>query len=426
MSNVPDEVTQIIARAVSPKGALRFGGSYSTWHELGQAAPAVAGLYLIGFKVGVQYAQAASRILYVGSTVNLRTRLKAYSDYSHNAEINLLNQRYPGGLLATWIALPGMPVKWLRAIEDATLQAAFLQFGNYPACNRGRIDSPHVDSFANLIQISPCDGLLCPYSLAQLGKQVGSKTLGQLAKPKPPEHWKDANRNGPVKLTFTSTPQPAEPQPERFEREPSPLVLLENVATWDVDKMRRIVEICSRLTPVPKRDKTKATVLTFAAPNRQPPSPHTWGEVAALRGRRSIGSWNSNDRVWIKIVFEKLLLGQAIFENGGFIAEDKSDLPQCTARPSIWEDATWCDTANAMQGELSADFVAPADEVDSILNATTTDSAQLDQLRLLAAARESDIAWEKEKAIDRDKYRQIERLLCAQIDATMAEAADGP
>ena len=426
MAKVPVEVNQIISRALSPEATLRFGGSYSSWHELesGRTAPAEAGLYLIGFKVGVQYEQAASRIIYVGSTVNLRTRLKTYSDNSHNSEINLLSQRYPGGLTATWIVLPGLPIEWLRALEDATLQAAFRKFGSYPACNRGRIDSPHVDRLMKLIEIAPCDGLLCPQSLTLLGKQLGSKILGQLAKPRTREDWKNAGRNGGVKATFTSTLQPAEnvAQPERSEPEASSLVLLENIATWDADKMGRIAEICSRLAPVLKRGKIKARILTFAAPNHLTPSPHTWGEVAALQGRLSIGNWISDDRVWIKVVFEKVLLGQAIFEYGGLIAEDKSDLPQCTTRPSIWEDATWCETANAMHGELPTGFVAPHDQADSILNATTTDPAQLEQIRLLATARADDIAWAKKMAIENDKYRRIERLLCARIDATIAEA----
>jgi hypothetical protein len=416
MTSIPDNVNQVISRA-APDGILRFGGKVSAWHDLDawKDAATEAGLYLIGFKVGVQYERATSRIIYVGSTGNLRTRLKTYSDYSHNADINLLSHRYPGGLLATWVVLPGLSGKWLKAIEDATLQA-FRKFGSYPACNRGRIDSPHVDAFANLIEIMPCDGLLCPQSLTQLGEQLGSKTLGQLAKPRTPEEWKNANRGSGLKVTFTSVSQPVT-EPKLFEPEVSTFIVAENVAAWSVDKMRQIAEICAALTPVPKRGKTKAKILTFAAPSREPPSPHTWGEVAALQGRLSIGSWISDDLVRIKIVFEKAVLGQAKFEHGGFTADDKSDLPQCCSRPSVSEDAAWCDAANAIQGELPADFVAP-DE----LNIETTDPAQLEQVRLLAAARESDIAWEREKAIDRDKYRRIERLLYERIDATLSEA----
>jgi hypothetical protein len=419
----------MISQSASLDGTLRYGGSHSVWCELahGQNAPPDAGLYMIGFKLGIKYERAVSRIVYIGSTVNLRTRFRTYDKWSHNSDLELLKQRYPDGLLLTWISLPGLSVEWLRAIEDAALQEASRQFGSYPICNRGRIDSPHVQSCAELVRIVPCEGLLCPRSLELLGKQLGSKTLGKLAKPKPAEHWKDANRSSSgVTLVFTSVPQPApatEPLlPQQLDREPSPFVFTENVATWSSDKMRRIVEICSTLVAVPKRGKTKAKVLTFAAPSRQTRRPHTWGEVAAVQGRISAGTWISAERVWIKIVFAKELLGQAIFERGFFNAEDKSDLPQAPDRPYISESIAWCEEANAIQGELPADFIPPPDDADNVLNIDNDDPAQAEQLRLLARARAVDIAWAKESAIDRDKYRRVNEALCTQIEATFLEA----
>ena len=386
---------------------------------------------MVGMSVGIKYDKAVSRIAYVGSTGNLQKRLHGHHYRSHNHSIEFLKVLYPSGLLITWIALPGLSKEWQLAIEDATLQEAFRQLGSYPICNEGPIDSPHVLSCEGLVRVCPCDELLAPRSIEYLRKQLGSTTLGKLAAPKSAEEWKEIQRGkSGATLVFTSVSPNAAPRAEppptlRQQQHDDQLfdwITTDHVATWNLQKMREIIEVCAALKVVQKKGKTKATVLTFEAPHRQPPLPHTWGEVALVQARLCTGQWNPPGRVIVKIQNCKTLLGQAIFDKGYFDAHDKSDLPQTRDRPSNYDCMASCEQANAVQGELPANFVPPPDEIDDLVMIDTNDPAYAEQMRLLTAAREKDVAWAKESAIERDKWRRVYEATLSQIEATFLEA----
>ena len=420
-----DELRQAIVRAGSIDGVLRFGGTYSNWPDVDQwkALPSEAGLYAIGFKLGVKYDLAASRIVYVGSTLDLRSRVRTHDNRSHNSDLEFLKQLYPRGLLVTFHALPGLSAQWLSALEDATLQEARRTFGAYPICNRARIDSPHVECCAGLVRIVPCEGLPAARSVAKLGNELGSKTLGQLVDPKPAEPWKDKSRCSGAGIVFTSEPQPTIPIAERPATEVDPeflsWIIAEHIALWNLEKMRQVIRICASLSPVPKKGKSK--VQTFAASNRETPCPHTWGEVAIVQGRIHSETWTPAERLWIKIEHEKELLGQAIFDNGIIDGRDKSDLPQTRERPSFYDCVANCEEANAIQGELPHDFVPPPDETDS-LPLLKADPRYSEELRLLAVRHEQDVAFARFKAIDQDKYRRIREALYEKMEANFRHA----
>ena len=247
MTALPDDARRIVANAASLEGLLRFGGSYSSWLDLAHcdSLPREAGVYLLGLKLGLKYCLAISRIIYVGSSANLHDRLKIYSKGSHNAEVDLLRHIYPNGLLVTFTALPGISRAGLQAVEDALLQEARRILGSYPICNRGRIDSPYAESLSSVVRIYPCDGLLAPRTIEMLGEQLGSKSLGKLAEPKPAGYWKDkSSRSGPLQIVFTSKPvsESSAPQPlpsHQPDIESLSWTTAEHLGMWDAPKMRK-------------------------------------------------------------------------------------------------------------------------------------------------------------------------------------------
>ena len=182
-------------------------------------------------------------------------------------------------------------------------------------------------------------------------------------------------------------------------------------------KDAQVADVCATLSPVKGRSK----VQTFEALDRQTPSPHTWGEVAIVQGRIVAGTWTPRERLWIKVQRKKELLGQAIFDNGLIKGHDKSDLPQTSVRPSIYDYAARNENLTGIEGELPADFVPPIDE-SAEFQEQKNDPRYSDQVRLLAGSHARDLAWEREKAIDRDKYRRMEEALYARLEMTFREA----
>jgi len=433
MRDLPEDVRRIIAHAASLNGALQFGGSFSNWEALSEweDTPCQAGLYMLGLKLGIRYERDVSRIAYIGSTRNLRTRTQSHNANSHNYRIEQLKSRYPGALLVTSTALPGLSLDWLRALEDAAVQEAERQFGLYPICNQGRIDSPKAKCCSGLVRVFPCDGLPFPITVKTLCRQLGSNALGRLPDPVPSEYWAAKPRTSTtVEICFAASTEPIDDVPDEKapveNRDPPTSITDENVATWTVLKMRRLIQICATLTPVPRTSK----VRTFATPSCRVPRPHTWGEVALVQARIVAGVWFPKERLWIKIVCEKELLGQAILEPDYYRGEDKSDVPQIRKRPSIWESKHWCEEAETIRGELPADYVPQVYEIAELPQADSDDPVTVEHLRLLSASRAFDLEqacrnadFDRQHAIDHDKDRRLVKLLNSRIEARFLEAS---
>jgi hypothetical protein len=190
--------------------------------------------------------------------------------------------------------------------------------------------------------------------------------------------------------------------------------------------MRRLIQICTALTPVPRTSK----VRTFAAQSRRVPLPHTWGEVALIQARIVAGDWLPKERLWVKIVCGKELLGQAILEPDYYRGEDKSDLPQTLKRPSIWESKHCCEEAERIQGELPADYVPQVYEIAELPQAVDNDPVTVEHLRLLSASRAFDLEQarlneesNRDRAIDGDKTRRLIEILNRRIESKFLEAS---
>src|SRR5262249_50384129 len=127
--------------------------------------------------LGVRYDKATSRIIYIGSGVNLRKRVMQQRVSRHNAHLRMLRARYPEGMLATWFAIPGVPEEWLRAIEEESLLAAQRLFGCGPVCNMQAIESPLTPQCNGLVLVHTCEGLPLALSLDTIREQVMCKTI---------------------------------------------------------------------------------------------------------------------------------------------------------------------------------------------------------------------------------------------------------
>lgn len=381
-SEFPEPVRRAFWDANAEPLPLVIGGNATKWFPIDELDnfPNEAGVYAIGLKLGVQYERMTSRIIYFGSTAKLRNRISSYSDGGHNWHLRRLAQRYPGGLVASFHALPGFELKWRRVIEDAAMQVARVQFGCFPVCNVDAIESTYRSTFCELVRVEACEGLSFPQSVADLRRQLKSETIGQLrqfdteaylaAVAQPP-----TIRSTGITVTYsvsatndvecsTASPDSAEARglamiaeynaaiaanaepPQCGEHEEAQItsdaltwITMDHLAVWTAAKWTRLLKLCRDLQSAKKR--RPSSVVTFLAPNRRIPRPDTWGEVALVKAREVAGCWYPTTRFWLKVANHKELLGQAILESNYYRGEDKSDLPQASKRPSIDERKSW-------------------------------------------------------------------------------------
>lgn len=287
-----------------------------------ERAPVSPGIYVLGVPQGILYSGGVSRIAYIGAAVNLKRRLSQHITRDHNEHICQLRGKF-GQFCVGWIPLHGFDKDWVLTIEGETICRFERQFGRVPVCNLDVQFSPHAMLVRDLVNIAECQ--VCnPIPLDEL-KQMGIKAHRQF-------------RQGLLRQKFTasecfytnrwpSNEEMAEhtakvEQANRLENLST--IYDETLATWPVSKFRELIRIAQSLS----RDEGQSTVIRFQTNSRKVPRPYTWGEVAMVQARMIVGAWYSPNRIWVKVLCGKELLGQAIIESCIFRGEDKSDLPQ--------------------------------------------------------------------------------------------------
>ena len=404
------------------------------WHSVDEwkSLPDEPVVYAIGLKHGVEYGRMDSKIIYFGSTIKakLRQRMRAFAAGGHNKRLESLLRQFPGALECSYHVLSGMNREWLLALEDAAMQEAFRSFGCYPICNYRALSARHRDACRGLVRILPCEGLPFSQSLDKL--ECGNGVLDASQRPK--NGWVkerveqyisisiklvDGADNRPTIEIEKATPETHLPDAKADARELEDLswFCLFRVAVWSQEKMERLVALCQQLKPAKVPGQSR--VITFDAPTRSVPCPDTWGEVALLKAREVAGTFYPTAKVWLKVRFEKLLLGQAILESDYYRGEDKSDLPQTTSRRSIQMDDGWEAEVAAIPAELPPDFPPATMPLSEILEIESSDPLVQAYVTTRRSARDNHIYesaqyWEYKRGMFLQRIRDFKA--CGILD----------
>jgi hypothetical protein len=292
------------------------------WHPHEQAltsAPREPGIYALGLPTGIRYDGGVSCIAYIGSAANLWQRLSQHWHRPHNWNVSKLREVY-GPLSVAWWQLPHFDKNWRMTVEGEAICRFERQFGSIPICNLAVQHTPHAKLLRDLIGIAECV-VAQPISLddfASLNFRLRPKF-----RPASSKSSITANQWFYEGVEWPSDAQLAELARTR-EIEDLSWMNEEAVTAWPIAKMRALLKTVASLKP----DNRGSSVIRFQAHRRTIPRPHTWGEVALVQGRISLGTWYPLQRSWVKVLFGHEILGQAILGPKFFRGEDKSDLPQ--------------------------------------------------------------------------------------------------
>ena len=116
MTRIPIDVSQNLLQIIGHDGLLSLGGNNGCWvplREWHDVRP-VSGVYLLGLTRGVQYDLGVSRIVYIGATRNLQTRIQTHAALAQPSRRSI-KLRYPDGLVAAIVTIPGLSSDWLHA-----------------------------------------------------------------------------------------------------------------------------------------------------------------------------------------------------------------------------------------------------------------------------------------------------------------------
>ena len=322
--------------------------------------PDVAGIYALGLKVPLGYQRGQSFVFYIGSSTNLRKRIASHRLKPQNEVIEMLADEFGSGFQFTFWKFEGLSRKWLRTIEGETLWAFEEAFLSAPIANldipetvfgAGRHGIVDVKFQSDSRQSTSLDELATKFNRVLRFEElhpIGSP--GQITMTL--AFSEDGELLTPGKYRAARFIEPEIIERERKnEIEHLAWITDEYAAAWTIEKFKRLIQLSSQLVPV----KTKAkTVRKFESASREVPLPDTWGEVALIKARIEAGCWlPQTDRVWLKIVFGKELLGEAKLFDYMFQGIDRSDLPQRSKmRTSYWEGYEPVDYPTYRDGEM--------------------------------------------------------------------------
>lgn len=316
-------------------GVIHLVPNWKPLQEAALAAPCESGLYALGIWRGIRYDGGISRIVYIGSSNSLQRRLAQHKLSPHNYEIAELLRVYTEGLWAASWPIPLVERDWLYGVEGEALCVFERAFGTVPVANTGIPDVPFAIDCRGLVRIDSCTDAPDPVPLDQLADRLPSVRVRKRFRPGGCGPIVSAN----AVFYHEALPPTAEEiavRAEQHERERLATIWDENIATWSVEKMQGIMQVCSELRALKVAEGSR--VRRFEAARADVPIPHTWGEVAVVQGRIIAGSWNPAGKLWVKVVHGRELLGQAFLEHWGCRGEDCRPLPQVDhPRPSYWE-----------------------------------------------------------------------------------------
>jgi hypothetical protein len=296
--------------------------------EIVKHAPAIPGIYLMAFDKPIKYDKGISRIIYIGSGIDLRKRLQ-----QHRKDSNIYLFQY------------------MQNKKD-NLNAFFYPFKE--ANNQGEILEIEQDAFSSFINkfgVYPIGNWLPPdgylgtlsldgnnkyeyfkYYVVHVEDQSGVKplTYDDLATEYGLEYVKEYDR---VEFRPKGFSEKAKKRQRHRNIEKFSTISMSNIACWDLHKHEALIKIAKTL--IEDRNK-KIKTRRFKAPTSKVPRPHTWGEVAVILARILTDSWYPEQKLFVEIYHNKKLLGKGRVSESGGRGWDKSDLPQRNSQRPVW------------------------------------------------------------------------------------------
>jgi hypothetical protein len=282
----------------------------------------------MAFDKPIKYDKGISRIIYIGSAINLRRRLQ-----QHNKDSNIYLLQYmedqKNNLRSFWHPFDKIKDKdEIIEIEQDVFSSFINKFGAWPL---GNWLPP--DEYLGTLSLDGNIGY--EYSEYQIifvedKPDVKPLTYDDLAREYGLEYKKTFDR-----IVFRPKGFSEESKKRKYDLNIKKFstIFMDNVACWDLEKHKELIKIAKTLIE-DKNKKIKAR--RFKAADSRIPRPHTWGEVAVVLARMLVGSWYPEQRLFVEIYHNKNLLGKGRVSDSGGHGWDISDLPQRNSRRPYW------------------------------------------------------------------------------------------
>ena len=317
------------------------------WEPLGKVrdlARNVPGLYMMAFDKPVKYDKGISRVIYIGSSIRIRERLRrhynnmkaAFIDNNRYGFIGYVTKGDMGKIFSCFFEVDVESQDEILTVEQMAFDEFTIKFGVQPLDN----SNPKTTDLVGEILLGEQTEEIKSY-VEHVEDDSGeyALTFDEIAEKYDLEYQRDEWSPRILfypKGTFAYWEKRKKEREKEQEVETLSKIRMHNIICWDKDKVLSILKVAMSL----KEDKTKKLKATrrFLSDTSEVPKPHTWGEVAIVLARYLTGTWSPKNRTFVEIKHKGELLGKAIFKKSGSYGSDIANFPQRNSpRPSWFE-----------------------------------------------------------------------------------------
>lgn len=305
------------------------------WEPLAKVkdlAPNVPGFYMMAFDKPVKYDKGITRIIYIGSSIRIRERLRRHYNNMESHFIVYVTKGDMEKVFSCFFEVEVASQEEVLTVEQMVIDEFIKKFGVQPL---GNWNPKTTDLIGEILLGEQNEEAKSYVEHVEDDSGEHALTFDEIAEKYDLEYERD---EWSPRILFFPKGTLAKIQKRKKEGEIEKLtkIRMQHIGCWDKDKVLSLLKIAMIL----KEDKTKKLKATrrFLSDTSEVPKPHTWGEVAIVLARYLTGTWFPENRTFVEIKHKKKLIGKARIRKSGCEGEDIANVPQRNLpRPSWWD-----------------------------------------------------------------------------------------
>jgi len=298
-------------------------------------APNVPGFYMMAFDKPVKYDKGITRIIYIGSSIRIRERLRRHYNNMKSGFISYVTKGDMGKVFSCFFWVEAESQDEVLTVEQMVIDEFIKKFGVQPL---GNYNPKTTDLIGEILLGEQTEETKSYVEHVEDDSGEHALTFDEIAEIYDLEYERD--EWSPRILFYPKgTFAEWEKREKRQEIEMLTKIRMDHIICWDKEKVLSVLKIAMSL----KEDKTKKlkTTRRFLSDTSEVPKPHTWGEVAIVLARYLVGTWFPENRTFVEIKHKGELLGKAIIKKSGCEGNDIANVPQRNSHRSLWVDQFW-------------------------------------------------------------------------------------
>ena len=284
------------------------------------------GIYMFAFDKPVKYDNEASRIVYIGSGIKLRNRLRQHYNNLKPYFLNVVTKGEKEKVFCCFQYFEVESHNELLEIEQSAFDSFVIKCGSIPLGNTMDKTSGCMVEISVETFFSETNRPKLLFKFNEILSGQHPLTFDEISEIYDLEYERD---EWSPRIMFH--PKGTRKKWDKRKKEWEEVgkytdIRWNHILCWKKNKFIELLRIVKNL----KEDKTKKLKITrrFQSSTPKTPEPHTWGEVAIALARYLSGTWFPINKLRVEIKYKNEMLGRSLIKKSGCNGNDIANIPQ--------------------------------------------------------------------------------------------------